>query len=125
MYDQICSICQCEFCEDSDIYELRIYECFAGKLENLNARFRNHTLKLFEKHGITNVGYWINDVGPSNNTLTYLLSYPSHDARVESWKNFRNDPEWEKVVEESHRDGIIVKNVHNQLLNPTDYSPLK
>ena len=53
------------------IYELRIYECFAGKLENLNARFRNHTLKLFEKHGITNVGYWVNDVGPSNNTLTY------------------------------------------------------
>ena len=73
------------------IYELRIYECFAGKLENLNARFRNHTLKLFEKHGITNVGYLVNDVGPSNNTLTYLLSYPSHDARVESWKNFRND----------------------------------
>jgi len=107
------------------IYEIRIYECFAGKLENLNARFRNHTLKLFEKHGITNIGYWINDVGPSNNTLTYLLSYPSHDARVESWKNFRNDPEWEKVVEDSHRDGIIVKNVHNQLLNPTDYSPLK
>ena len=55
------------------IYELRIYECFAGKLENLNARFRNHTLKLFEKHGITNVGYWVNDVGPSNNTLTLSL----------------------------------------------------
>ena len=107
------------------IYELRIYECYGGKLENLNARFRNHTLKLFEKHGITNVGYWVNEVGPSNNTLTYLVSYPSHESRVESWNNFRNDPEWAKVVEESHRDGLIVKNVENQLLNPTDYSPLK
>ncbi|MBC78706.1 MAG: NIPSNAP family protein, partial [Chloroflexi bacterium] len=69
------------------IYELRIYECFTGKLENLNKRFRNHTLKLFEKHGIKNIGYWVTDVGPSNNTLTYLLAYPSHDARVKSWKD--------------------------------------
>ena len=107
------------------IYELRIYECYGGKLENLNARFRNHTLKLFEKHGITNVGYWVNEVGPSNNTLTYLVSYPSHESRVESWNNFRNDPEWAKVVADSHKDGLIVKNVENQLLNPTDYSPLK
>ena len=58
------------------IYELRIYECFAGKLENLNSRFRNHTLSLFEKHGITNVGYWVNDVGPSNNTQ--LIFYHIH-----------------------------------------------
>ncbi|MBK90765.1 MAG: NIPSNAP family protein [Chloroflexi bacterium] len=107
------------------IYELRIYECFAGKLENLNERFRNHTLKLFEKHGIKNIGYWVGDVGPSNNTLTYLLAYPSHDARVKSWKDFRDDPVWHKVVEDSHKDGIIVKNVENQLLNPTDYSPIK
>tara|TARA_S200000501_G_C20577023_1_gene635503 strand:- start:36 stop:362 length:327 start_codon:yes stop_codon:yes gene_type:complete len=107
------------------IYEIRIYECFAGKLENLNSRFRNHTLKLFEKHGIKNIGYWENDVGPNSNTLTYLLAYPSHDSRAKSWKEFREDPEWKKVVEDSHKDGIIVKNVENQLLNPTDYSPLK
>ena len=107
------------------IYELRIYECFSGRLENLNSRFRNHTLKLFEKHGMKNIGYWVADVGPSNNTLTYLLAYESHESRVEPWNNFRNDPEWAKVVEESHKDGLIVKNVENQLLNPTDYSPLK
>jgi len=107
------------------IYEIRIYECFAGKLENLNKRFREHTLKLFEKHGMKNIGYWVTDVGPNNNNLTYLLAYESQDKRVEAWENFRNDPEWQKVVEDSHKDGIIVKKVNNQLLNPTDYSTLQ
>lgn len=107
------------------IYELRIYECYAGKLPDLNKRFSEHTMKLFEKYGIVNVGYWITDVGPSNQELTYLLGFRDANHRMEAWDSFRADPEWQKVVEESHRNGIIVKNVRNQMLVPTDYSPMQ
>ena len=107
------------------IYELRIYEAFAGKLPDLNSRFRNHTLELFEKHGIRNVGYWTHDVGPSSNQLVYLVAFDSPDQRAEAWASFRADPEWQKVFEESHRDGILVKNIENRILMPTDYSPIQ
>ncbi len=107
------------------IYELRIYECFAGKLPDLNKRFANHTMKLFEKYGIVNVGYWTTEVGPSANELTYLLGFRDANHRMEAWASFRADPEWHKVVEESHRNGILVKNVRNQLLAPTPYSPMQ
>ena len=107
------------------IYELRIYECFAGKLSNLHDRFANHTMKLFEKQGITNIGYWVTDVGPNSNELTYLLGFKDAAHRTKAWENFRNDPEWQKVFEESHADGLIVKNVRNQILIPTPYSPIK
>ena len=76
------------------IYEQRIYECFAGKLPDLNRRFNDHTCKLFEKHGIKNVGYWTTDVGPASNELTYLLAFKDANQRMEAWKNFRADPEW-------------------------------
>ena len=107
------------------LYELRVYECFAGKLPDLHARFANHTMKLFEKYGIKNVGYWVTDVGPSNQTLTYLLAFKDANHRAEAWKSFRADPEWQKVVAESHRNGIIVRNVSNQTLVPTSYSPMQ
>ena len=107
------------------IYEQRIYECFAGKLPDLNKRFNDHTCKLFEKHGIKNVGYWTTDVGPASNELTYLLAFKDANQRMEAWKNFRADPEWQKVVTESHKNGILVANVKNQLLVPTPYSPLQ
>ena len=107
------------------IYELRIYECFAGKLPNLNDRFRNHTMALFEKHGIKNIGYWTHDVGPNSNQLVYLVAFEDHNQRAEAWASFRADPEWQKVFEESHKDGILVKNVENRLLAPTDYSQMQ
>lgn len=107
------------------IYELRIYTCFSGKLNNLHNRFANHTMALFEKHGIKNVGYWINDVGPSNNELVYLVAFEDHNQRAKAWADFRADPEWQQVFSESHRDGIIVENVENRLLTPTDYSPMQ
>lgn len=107
------------------IYELRIYECFAGKLPNLHRRFADHTCKLFEKHGIKNVGYWTTDVGPNSNELTYLVAFEDAEQRRRAWASFRADPEWQRVVEESHRDGIIVKNIRNQILVPTEYSPLQ
>ncbi|MEX0761579.1 MAG: NIPSNAP family protein [Dehalococcoidia bacterium] len=107
------------------IYELRIYECYGGKLPNLHKRFSENTMRIFEKHGMKNIGYWTTDVGPSNNELTYLIAFEDANARIEAWKNFRADPEWQKVVDESHRDGLIVKNVRNQTLIPTPYSPLQ
>ena len=107
------------------IYELRVYDCFAGKLPDLHERFANHTMKLFEKHGIKNVGYWVTDVGPSNQSLTYLVAFADANQRAEAWNSFRTDPEWLEALEESHRDGIIVKNVSNQTLIPTPYSPMQ
>jgi hypothetical protein len=107
------------------LYELRVYECLPGRLPNLHARFANHTLALFEKHGIENVGYWITDVGDSNHELTYLVAFEDANQRAEAWASFRSDPERERVFDESHRDGQIVKNVRNQLLTPTPYSPMQ
>ena len=83
------------------IYELRIYECFAGKLPNLNARFANHTMELFEKHGIRNVGYWTHDVGPNSNELVYLVAFEDANQRAEAWASFRADPEWQEVFSRS------------------------
>ena len=107
------------------LYELRVYECLPGRLPSINARFANHTTKLFEKHGIKNIGYWTTDVGESNHELTYMVAFEDANQRAAAWDAFRNDPEWAKVTEESHRDGLIVKNIRNQLLTPTPYSPLQ
>ena len=107
------------------LYELRVYECLPGRLPNINARFADHTLKLFEKHGIKNIGYWTTDVGESNHELTYMVAFEDANQRAAAWANFRADPERERVFEESHKDGLIVKNVRNQLLTPTPYSPMQ
>ena len=107
------------------LYELRVYECLPGRLPNINARFANHTIKLFEKHGIKSIGYWTTDVGESNHELTYMVAFEDANQRMAAWNSFRNDPEWAKVAADSHRDGLIVKNVRNQLLTPTDYSPMQ
>src|SRR5262245_18736282 len=85
---------------DSRYFEMRTYYAAPGKLDDLNARFRNHTTKLFEKHGIENIGYWT-PLENTNNTLVYVLAYPSKDARDASWKAFGADPDWKQVVKES------------------------
>jgi len=107
------------------IYELRIYSCFGGRLPALHKRFQNHTVKLFEKHGIKNIGYWTHEVGPSRNQLVYLVAYQDLNARAQAWKNFRADPEWIKAAAESEKDGLIVEDVENRILAPTPYSPLQ
>lgn len=107
------------------LYELRIYDCNPGMLPTLNKRFNDHTVKLFEKHGIKNIGYWTTEVGESNQRLTYLVAFEDAQHRMDAWESFRNDPEWAEVVEESQRDGIILRNVSNELLVPTPYSPLQ
>lgn len=104
------------------LYELRVYYAHAGKLDELHVRFRNHTTKLFEKHSMTNTGYWV-PLENSENKLIYILSYPNRQAREKSWKAFQNDPEWKRVYAESHKEGPLVAKVESVFLIPTDYSP--
>jgi hypothetical protein len=108
------------------VFEIRTYTTEPGRLDALNARFRDHTTKLFAKHGITNIGYWTPQDAPlSQNTLIYILAHPSREAAQKNWDEFRNDPEWKKAREESEASGKIVNKVESVFVNPTDYSPLK
>lgn len=108
--------------KEDRVYEMRIYQAAEGKLDALHARFRDHTLKLFEKHDITNVGYWV-PVDNKENKLYFLLSYPSREARDKSWKAFQADPAWQKAAKESEKDGKLVTGVVQEFLKTTDYSP--
>lgn len=106
------------------IYELRTYTTEPGRLAALNARFKDHTMRLFEKHGMKNVMYWAPlDEELKDNTLIYVLSHASLDAAKKSWDGFINDPEWKKAAAESEKDGKIVKKVERHYMTLTDYSP--
>jgi hypothetical protein len=108
------------------VFELRTYTAPEGKLDDLLARFRNHTMRIFEKHGMTNVGYWLpQDTALRRNTLVYLLRHPSREAAEQAWRNFAADPEWQRVAEESQRDGRIVQSVQRMWLDPADFSPMR
>jgi hypothetical protein len=110
----------------SRVYELRTYYTNEGKLPDLQARFRNHTMKLFEKHGMKNVGYWVpQDAPASANTLIYIISHESRDAAKKSWAAFVADPEWKKVRDASEANGKIVSKVESVYMDATDYSPMK
>lgn len=107
--------------KSSKVYELRVYYCNDGKLETLLERFRNHTIKLFEKHGMTNIGYWV-PINNEENKLVYILSYPSVEARDKSWKDFMEDPDWKSVMELSEVKGKIIKMIESTMLSETDFS---
>lgn len=107
------------------IYELRIYRTLPGRLPNLLDRFRNHTLRIWERHGIRQAGFWTTLVGESSYDLTYLLAWESLAEREKKWPAFMADPEWQKVRAESEKDGPINANVGNSLLLPTDFSAVK
>jgi hypothetical protein len=110
------------------VYELRTYTTLDGRLPALNDRFKNHTLKLFEKHGMTNIVYGtpIDKEGkPIGNKLVYLLAHKSQEAARASFAAFGKDPEWIAAREASEKDGKIVSQVESQFLVPTDYSPMK
>ena len=100
-----------------------------GKLEDLQARFRNHTVKLFEKHGMTNIGYWVpvnEKTGqPSGNTLVYILAFPSLEARQKSWDGFMADPDWNAARNESEKNGKLLEKIDSVFLKATDYSAIK
>jgi hypothetical protein len=108
-------------------FEMRTYIANEGKLDDLNARFRNHTNRLFVKHGMELVGYWIpaDEKKGAKNTLVYILAYADREAREKSWKAFVSDPEWNKARAESEKNGALVAKVEAVYLNPTDYSPIK
>jgi hypothetical protein len=108
------------------VYELRTYTTHPGKLDALNARFRDHTVKLFDKHGMKSIGYWVPQDDPlKKNTLIYVISHESRDAAKKSWDAFRNDPVWIAAREASEKDGKIVEKVDSVFMDPTDYSALK
>ena|SRR5215813_8321933 len=108
------------------VFEKRTYTCNEGKLDALNARFRDHTTRIFKKHGMTNIGYWVPQDGPEhNNTLVYIIAHESREAAKKSWDDFRNDPEWQKVQKESEANGKIVAKVESVFMDPTDYSQIK
>jgi hypothetical protein len=108
------------------VFELRTYICHEGKLPDLHDRFRDHTNELFIKHGMQMVGYWTPIEGEgAEDTLVYLLAFPSRDAREASWKAFFEDPEWQRAYADSRVDGPIVKEVISQILSPTEYSPIR
>jgi predicted GIY-YIG superfamily endonuclease len=105
------------------VYELRTYITYPGKLDDLHKRFRDHTMALFEKHGIKNIAYFVPRDKP--NTLIYLIAHKSREAAAHSWAAFRKDPEWQRASKESERNGKIVQKVESVYMTPTDYSPLK
>ncbi len=108
------------------VFEMRTYYANPGKMKDLHARFRDHTCKLFEKHGMTNIGYWSpTDPKQADEKLIYILAYPSKAAAEKSWKDFGNDPDWKKAREASEVSGKLVARVESVYLNPTDYSPIK
>lgn len=108
------------------VYELRTYTCNEGKLEALQKRFREHTTKIFERHGMKNIGYWVPQDAPrSQNTLIYIIAHESRDAAKKNWDDFRKDPEWQKVQTESEAGGKIVSKVESVFMDATDYSPMK
>jgi hypothetical protein len=106
------------------IYELRIYEVVPGRLPALHARFRDHTLGFFARHGIKVVGFWEAIVGTSN-TLNYLVAFDSLAHREQAWAAFLADPDWQTARAESERDGPILARIRNELWRPTPYSPLQ
>ncbi len=111
--------------QSAKVFELRTYTVEEGKLSNLLALFRDYALRILEKHGITHVGYWVPQDSPgSGNTLIYIISHDSRDAALKSWEAFRDDPEWQRVKEESQADGRIVANVESMFIEATDFSPL-
>lgn len=108
------------------VYELRTYTCNEGKLPDLLKRFREHTMTIFERHNMHNVGYWIPQDEPKHsNTLVYIIWHESREAATANWKAFRDDPEWQRVSKASEENGKIVSHVDSVFMSPTDFSQMK
>jgi NIPSNAP len=106
------------------VYELRVYHAAPGKLPELLARFRDHTTKLFEKHGIKNIAYWTpTDEPGKSETLIYILQHPSREAAATNWKAFQDDPDWKAVRDKSEANGKLVEKVDSTYMALTDFSP--
>ena len=108
------------------VFELRTYTAHPGRLDEVVARFRDNTARIFAKNGITSVGYFTPQDAPlAGNTLVYILAHPSRDAAKKNWDAFRNDPEWQKVKAATEANGPIVEKIVSVYLDPTNFSALK
>ena len=107
------------------LYELRVYEATPGRLPDIVKRFETITLKIWEKHGIRQAGFWTTVIGPSNQTLTYMLVWESLAEREKKWGAFMADPEWQRKRAETEANGPIVANISSQILTPTAFSSVK
>lgn len=106
------------------VFELRIYHTYEGKLETLLTRFREHTMKIFEKHGMKNIAYWVPTDDPlKGKTLIYVISHASREAATANWKAFGEDPEWVSVRDKSEANGKLVEKVDSTFMVLTDFSP--
>ena len=106
------------------VFELRVYHAAPGKLADLHTRFREHTIKLFDRHGMKSVAYWTPlDEPDKSNTLIYILEHPSREAAAANWKSFQDDPEWKSVKDKSEVNGKLVDKVDSTFLALTDFSP--
>ncbi len=108
----------------SGVFELRVYHAAPGKLADLHTRFREHTMKIFERHGMKNVAYWAPmDEPDKSNTLIYILQHPSREVAAANWKSFQEDPEWKSVRDKSEENGKLVEKVDSTFMTLTDFSP--
>jgi len=108
------------------VFEIRTYHTLPGRLDALHKRFREHTMKIFEKHGMSNVGYWVPQDSPAReSTLIYVISHASREAAKANWAAFVADPEWKKVAEASQVDGKIIERIESVFMDATDYSPIR
>jgi hypothetical protein len=108
------------------VYEMRIYKANPGKLDALHARFRDHTCRLFKKHGIETMAFWTPTEGEeAQDTLIYIVAFPSVETQKQAWQAFKDDPAWQQAKAASERDGVLVKEVQSKNLKSTDYSPLQ
>ena len=110
---------------DGPVYELRIYHANEGKLDALLARFRDHTVGIFNRHGLKSVAYWTPTDEPlKGKTLIYILKHPSREAATANWKSFHDDPEWIKVSTESEKNGKLAEKIDSTYMTLTDFSPV-
>lgn len=107
------------------VYELRVYHAMPGKLDALKARFRNDTIRIFNNHHMTSVGYWTPQAPNADNLLIYVLQHPSREEATKNWAAFMADPEWVKVKAASEANGKLVDHVDDTFMDPTDFSKLK
>ncbi|HEY0034186.1 MAG TPA: NIPSNAP family protein [Devosia sp.] len=107
------------------IYEMRIYDCLPGRLPALLQRFSDHTLKLWDKHGIRQAGFFTTVVGQNSQRLTYFIAWENLGERETKWAAFGRDPDWLKARDESEKDGPIIANIINELLAPTAFSSVR
>jgi hypothetical protein len=108
------------------IYELRLYQVNAGKMDALKSRFGDHTNSIFRRHHMNSIGYWVPEDAPgSQNLFIYILEHPSRPEAEKNWADFQADPEWKKVKAESEANGALVDHIDRYFMDPTSYSALK